>query len=131
MRQTIGRRAVLGTGLAAGAGLAMPRIARAADQTIRIGVLTDMAGTYAFLTGTGSVLATQFAIDDFAKSRIRNVQGQGQRSDADAHGLDVVLQQNFARVDRTHAIFEHVALQCCSVVRGPSRIQCGSSIRTS
>ena len=25
--------------------VAMPRIARAADQTIRIGVLTDMAGT--------------------------------------------------------------------------------------
>jgi hypothetical protein len=42
----------------------MPRIARAADQTIRIGVPTDMAGTYVFLTGDGSVLATQFAIDD-------------------------------------------------------------------
>jgi branched-chain amino acid transport system substrate-binding protein len=67
MIQTITRRAALGSGLAAGAALAMPRIARAADQTIRIGVLTDMAGTYAFLTGDGSVLATQFAIDDFRK----------------------------------------------------------------
>ena len=60
------------------------------------------------------------AIDDFAKSRVRNVQGQGQRSDADAHGLDVVLQQNLARVDRTHTIFEHVVLQCCSVIQAPS-----------
>ena len=67
MTQTISRRRVLGSALAVGATLATPRIARAADQTIRIGVLTDMAGTYAFLTGEGSVLATRFAIDDFRK----------------------------------------------------------------
>lgn len=67
MKQTITRRAALGAGAAAAATLAMPRIARAADQTIRIGVLTDMAGTYAAQTGPGSVMATQFAIDDFRK----------------------------------------------------------------
>lgn len=67
MTQTISRRTALGSGMAAGAALTMPRIARAGDQTIRIGVLTDMAGTYAFLTGEGSVLATQFAIADFQK----------------------------------------------------------------
>jgi branched-chain amino acid transport system substrate-binding protein len=67
MTQTISRRTALGSGIAAGAALAMPRVAQAVDQTIRIGVLTDMAGTYAFLTGDGSVLATQFAIDDFRK----------------------------------------------------------------
>ena len=67
MTPTISRRTALGSGIAAGAALAMPRIGRAVDRTIRIGVLTDMAGTYAFLTGDGSVLATQFAIDDFRK----------------------------------------------------------------
>jgi branched-chain amino acid transport system substrate-binding protein len=67
MQQTISRRAALGVGLAAGADLAWRRRARAADQTIRIGVLTDMTGTYAAITGQGSVLGAQFAIDDFAK----------------------------------------------------------------
>src|ERR1700727_2525001 len=67
MQQAVSRRLVLGSGFAAGVGAAMPRVARAADQTIRIGVLTDMVGTYASQTGPGSVLGTQFAIDDFRK----------------------------------------------------------------
>ena len=67
MKQTASRRAVLATGLAAGSSLALPRRARAADRTIRIGVLTDMAGTYAAQTGLGSVLGAQLAIEDFAK----------------------------------------------------------------
>src|SRR4051794_27299144 len=67
MKQIITRRAVLGAGVSMGAGLAMPRLGRAADQTVRVGVLTDMAGTYASQTGPGSVLATQLAVDDFQK----------------------------------------------------------------
>ncbi len=67
MGTLLNRRAVLGTGLAAGAA-AFTRRARAAQPVIRIGVLTDMAGTYATNTGPGSVLATQMAADDFAKT---------------------------------------------------------------
>jgi branched-chain amino acid transport system substrate-binding protein len=40
---------------------------RAAGKTIRIGVLTDMEGTYGALTGAGCVLGTQLAAEDFAK----------------------------------------------------------------
>ena len=68
MRGSIGRRTVLGAGFAAGASLALPARARAQQKTIRIGVLTDMAGAYAANTGPGSVLATQMAIEDFAKT---------------------------------------------------------------
>ena len=67
MQQAISRRSVLGSAIGVSAGLAMPRIARGADQTVRIGVLTDMAGTYASQTGPGSVLGAQLAIDDFNK----------------------------------------------------------------
>jgi branched-chain amino acid transport system substrate-binding protein len=67
VEQIVGRRSVLGLGIAMGLGVARPQIARAADQTIRIGVLTDMAGTYASQTGPGSVLGARFAIDDFRK----------------------------------------------------------------
>jgi branched-chain amino acid transport system substrate-binding protein len=63
--QIVSRRSVLRFGAAVSVGAATPWVARAADQTIRIGVLTDMAGTYASQTGPGSVLGAQFAIDDF------------------------------------------------------------------
>src|ERR1700722_759560 len=67
MEQIVSRRSVLSSGIAVGVGTMTPRIARAADQTVRIGVLTDMVGTYASQTGPGSVLGAQFAIDDFRK----------------------------------------------------------------
>jgi branched-chain amino acid transport system substrate-binding protein len=39
----------------------------AAPQTIRIGVLNDMSGPFADLSGKGSVVAAQMAAEDFAK----------------------------------------------------------------
>ena len=36
-----------------------------ADQTIKIGVLTDLSGLYSELAGAGSVLAAKMAIEDF------------------------------------------------------------------
>jgi branched-chain amino acid transport system substrate-binding protein len=44
---------------------ALPGIALAGPAGIRIGVLTDMSGVYAALSGQGSVVAAQMAIDDF------------------------------------------------------------------
>jgi branched-chain amino acid transport system substrate-binding protein len=67
MTHPIGRRLVIASGAATVAGLAGSR-ARAADKTIRIGVLTDMTGTYAALTGAGSVLGAQLAVEDFTKA---------------------------------------------------------------
>ncbi len=42
-----------------------PAQAQVSDSVVRIGVLTDLSGTYSDLSGTGAVLATQMAIDDF------------------------------------------------------------------
>src|SRR5438105_4109413 len=36
------------------------------DGTIKIGVLTDLSGTYANLAGPGSVTAARMAVEDFA-----------------------------------------------------------------
>ncbi len=45
--------------------------AQVSDNVVRIGVLTDMSGAYSDLAGTGSVVATQLAIDDFkAKNKV-------------------------------------------------------------
>ena len=67
MMPTLGRRHILGSGIAATAAAALPRRARAADKPIRIGVLTDMTGPYAANTGPGSVLGTQMAVEDFMR----------------------------------------------------------------
>jgi branched-chain amino acid transport system substrate-binding protein len=79
MQSSIGRRAVLGAGLAATAASIAPRRARAQQKPIRIGVLTDMTGVYAANTGPGSVLGAQLAIEDFSKAhpgiKVELVQG--------------------------------------------------------
>ena len=64
----VGRRAVLATGLAAGAAATLPARARAQQRPIRIGVLTDMSGVYAANTGPGSVLGARLAIEDFSSA---------------------------------------------------------------
>jgi branched-chain amino acid transport system substrate-binding protein len=68
MESKIGRRAIIGGGLAVGAAATFPRRARAEDKPIRIGVLTDMIGVYAANTGRGSVLGAQMAVEDFMQS---------------------------------------------------------------
>jgi branched-chain amino acid transport system substrate-binding protein len=65
MQKSMGRRTLLGAGIAAAA---LPRHPRAANKPIRIGVLTDMAGPYAANTGPGSVLGAQMAVEDFMRN---------------------------------------------------------------
>jgi branched-chain amino acid transport system substrate-binding protein len=45
--------------------LASGAYAQISDGVVKIGVLTDLSGTYSDLAGPGSVLATKMAIDDF------------------------------------------------------------------
>ncbi len=60
------RRFTQAGALAAGALLA-PARPRAATNTLKIGVMSDMSGPYAEATGPGDVLATRFAIEDFTR----------------------------------------------------------------
>ena len=65
-----GRRTLLATGAAAGAVTALPRLSRAqAANTIRIGVMTDMSGTYRDNTGPTSVACTRQAVAEFGTGR--------------------------------------------------------------
>src|SRR6476660_4283249 len=61
-----GVRAVMAAvALFAGAGVAQ---AQYSDGTIKIGVMNDQSGTYADLSGQGSVWAAKKAIEDFCKT---------------------------------------------------------------
>lgn len=51
--------------LLAACAAALPAPGWAGPNGIKIGVLTDMSGSYAALSGPGSVIAAQMAIDDF------------------------------------------------------------------
>ena len=68
MQASFSRRTVLGAGIVTAAAVAAPRRARAQQDPIRVGVLTDMTGPYSANTGAGSVLAAQLAIEDFARA---------------------------------------------------------------
>ena len=61
MKKTIASTAVA----CALAALSLGAQAQVSDNVVKIGVLTDMSGTYSDLAGSGAVLATQMAIDDF------------------------------------------------------------------
>src|SRR5574340_1447387 len=50
---------------AALAGLSGLAQAQISGNVVKIGVLTDLSGTYSDLAGSGAVLATQMAVDDF------------------------------------------------------------------
>ncbi len=50
---------------AALATVAAPASAQVSDNAVRIGVLTDLSGVYSDVSGKGTVIATQMAIDDF------------------------------------------------------------------
>lgn len=49
-------------------GLAQPAAAQVSDNVVRIGVLNDQSGLYSDLSGPGSTLAAQMAVEDFGGS---------------------------------------------------------------
>jgi branched-chain amino acid transport system substrate-binding protein len=50
------------------AGLSAPAAAQLSDNTVKIGVATDMSSLYSDINGPGAVLAVQMAIEDFGGS---------------------------------------------------------------
>src|SRR6267378_1062471 len=67
MRAAILHAAMIVTALTAGGMGAAAQADGISDGTVRIGVLTDMAGVFSDLGGAGAVTAAQMAIDDFVE----------------------------------------------------------------
>jgi branched-chain amino acid transport system substrate-binding protein len=64
------KRKLLSTAIAAAFGLAAGAAqAQISDGVIKIGVLNDMSGLYADLTGPGSVVAAKMAVEDFGAAK--------------------------------------------------------------
>jgi branched-chain amino acid transport system substrate-binding protein len=65
MRIGMTRAALVAALLGAGYAGALAQTPAISDGTVKIGVLTDMAGVFSDLAGAGAVTAAQMAIDDF------------------------------------------------------------------
>ncbi len=62
------RAALLGGLMVLSVAAAGPARAQFSDNAIRIGVLTDISGVYSDITGKGSIVATQMAVDECLKA---------------------------------------------------------------
>ncbi|NCX89744.1 MAG: ABC transporter permease, partial [Betaproteobacteria bacterium] len=47
---------------------ATPSQAQISDGVVKIGVLNDMSGLYADITGPGSIIAARMAVEDYMKA---------------------------------------------------------------
>lgn len=59
------RGLLLGAVMGTVTGLATPAAAQVSNDTVKIGVLTDMTGNLSALSGKGSLVAAQMAVEDF------------------------------------------------------------------
>ena len=59
------RAACIGLAIAAATTAATAQDVRISDDVVRLGILTDLGGPFADITGPGSAAAIQMAIDDF------------------------------------------------------------------
>ncbi|MDT7951230.1 MAG: ABC transporter substrate-binding protein [Acetobacteraceae bacterium] len=103
------RRTLLGTTLAAGSTLALPRRGRAQSNTIKIGVLNDQSGPYRDLGGMHSVNAAKMAIKEMgAGLNVEVISADHQnkpdigagivRQWIDQDGVDMILDVNTSSV---------------------------------
>jgi branched-chain amino acid transport system substrate-binding protein len=101
--------------------LAAPARAEIPDNTLKLGVLTDLSGFASDSTGAGSVAAAKLAVEDFAKEnpniKVDIIQADHQNK-ADVGGA---LARRWVDVDKVNAIldvpFSSVALAVQEVVR--------------
>jgi branched-chain amino acid transport system substrate-binding protein len=107
-----------------------------AESLIRIGVLNDMSGPYADLSGRGSVIAAQMAADDFAKENGPGVKVEILSGDHQ-NKVDVGTQivRRWVDVDNVAAVVDvpnsAVALAVNEVLRQKDRTFLASSTATS
>jgi branched-chain amino acid transport system substrate-binding protein len=122
----------LAAALVLAAGAAQAEIS---DGVIKIGVMNDMSGLYADLTGRGSVIAAQMAVDDFgaaAKGLKVEILGADHQNKPDV-GSNVV--RTWIDVDKVDVIVDvptsSVALAVNEIVREKNKVFLVSGAATS
>ncbi|HJV74091.1 MAG TPA: ABC transporter substrate-binding protein [Noviherbaspirillum sp.] len=98
------------------------------DDVVKVGVLTDMSGTYSDFTGAGAVIAAKMAVEDFAKNgtilgkQIEVVSADHQNK------ADIAAQRALSWYDRDNVdvivelVSTHVALSVMNVAEQKNKI---------
>jgi branched-chain amino acid transport system substrate-binding protein len=103
-----------------------PALAQYTDGVVKIGVLTDMTGVYADLSGPGSVLAAKFAAEDFGKAN-NNIKVEIVSADMQNRpDVGVAIANAWFDVDKVDAIVDipnsGVAFAVSDVVRQKNKV---------
>lgn len=119
---------------AALAALAVPPAARAGEDAIRIGVLTDMSGLYSDQNGAGSVTAVKMAVEDFGARvlgrRIEVIYGDHQNK-ADVAANVAREWMDVRKVDLVANLGpSHTALAVAEIARQKNRIAVSTGAAT-
>ena len=131
---SISRRQLIGAGFAVVSGLkAQPSLAQ--GKRIKIGVMTDLSGIYADLSGPGSVIAAQMAVSDFQQSAgtwTVEVVSADMQNKAD---IGATIARQWIDIDGVDLIIDvpnsAVALAVNEIVRQKNRVYIGSGTATS
>ncbi|HWK43222.1 MAG TPA: ABC transporter substrate-binding protein [Stellaceae bacterium] len=126
---------ILALGLATGALVSLPALAEIPNNTVKIGVLTDMSGPFSDQVGAGSVVAAKLAAEDFAgeskglKVEILSADHQNKPD------IGVAVASRWIDQDGVNAIVDlpnsGVALGVAGVLRDKHRVTLASSALTS
>jgi len=123
---------LIGAAFALGAGAAQAQIS---DGVIKIGVLNDMSGLYADLTGPGSVVAAKMAVEDFgaaAKGMKVEIVSADHQNKPD---VGSTVARTWYDVDKVDAIFDvptsSVALAVNQITRDKGKVFISSGAASS
>ena len=105
-----------------------------AEETIRIGVLNDMAGPYSSYQGPGSVVAAQMAVEDYcgkAAGKKVEVVAADHQNKAD---IGVAIARRWYETENVSAIFDlansAVALAVANLTEQQNKVIVGSGAGT-
>ena len=110
--------------------------AQISDGVVKIGVLTDMSGVYADLSGPGSLAAAKMAVEDFQKSNKPNFKIEVVSADhQNKPDVGSAIARTWYDVDKVDAIFDvptsSVALAVNQITREKGKAHINSTGGTS
>ncbi len=122
------------TAAALGVALASGLVSAHAQETIRIGVLNDMAGPYSSYQGPGSVVAAQMAVEDYggkAAGKKVEVVAADHQNKAD---VGIAIARRWYENENVSAIFDlansAVALSVANLTEQENKVMVGSGAGT-
>lgn len=98
------------------------------DDVVKVGVLTDMSGTYSDFTGAGAVIAAKMAVEDFAKTGKIHGKPIEVVSADHQNKADIAAQRALSWYDRdgvdviVELVSTHVALSVMNVAEQKNKI---------